>query len=132
MPYVVTHRQEHLDGWKPLSRVAVPTLDAARKAAAEPVLADMGRFGKSARSPLDLLEDCERLHELGGTIGPLPDGSVIDVEATTWVGLVMEARRREPSGYRIPVLPTVESTGGDPEAQQRILDAYNARQTVAA
>lgn len=85
MPYiVVVNRPGYLPEQDPY---AVATLDEARDTAAEEVLRSYeqdeseesfhGHYG-----PFNAL--AHALTEQGGTIGPLPDGYVIDVQAVTW------------------------------------------------
>lgn len=70
-------------------------------------------------------ELCGAVHDLseqrGGAIGPLPDGSYIDVSPTTWVEL---ARRGGISGSDLAVV-SHEAFEGDPAARARILAAFN-------
>lgn len=68
------------------------------------------RFYQQARS----------ITESGGTVGPLPDGTVIEVEPTTWKALTPDP------GWGFTV---ARAEAGDAKAQQAILDAYNARQS---
>jgi hypothetical protein len=64
-----------------------------------------------------IADEIDRMPEQGGTI-TLPDGTVIEVEQTMWADLIAEAAGA--SGV---------TEGMDAaETQQRILDAYNARQ----
>jgi hypothetical protein len=129
MPYIVTTkrtvptdlgRDEVADAGV-LSRRAVATLEEARALAYAKAL----RRGSLAQ----MSDDPRMFSEQGGTVGPLPDGTVIEVEQTTWVRLVMYIRRdASPTGGRDGLRP-VEASQGDAEAQREILDAYNARQT---
>lgn len=66
----------------PLSRRAVATLDEARTAAEDRVIDALGVLGTHAAS--DERFDARELPEQGGTIGPLPDGTVIEVERVTY------------------------------------------------
>jgi hypothetical protein len=120
-PYIVTTKR----GNPPfpnnavlLSRVAVATLGDARKRASG-VVAESALRG----APLTVLTRAAlTLPESGGTI-TLPDGPVIEVEATTWQVLwhVSDLDAEELAG----------ALGGIEACQQRILDAYNARQESA-
>jgi replication-associated recombination protein RarA len=56
-------------------------------------------------------------------VGPLPDGTVIEAEATTWSALAVKAI--EPT---LQAALIAAANGGDALAQQRICDAYDARQ----
>jgi hypothetical protein len=99
-PYIVTRKRpgSYFAGREPqaLSRRAVATLEEAR------TLLIRSEHGGSLSTAL--------LDTLPGTVGPLPDGTVIAVEQTNWTDLA------EPF--------TPESFFGE----QAILDAYNARQ----
>jgi hypothetical protein len=68
-------------------------------------------------------EEAQRIIEFGGTAGPLPDGTVIEVEAVTWQMLwyVSDLDAEELAG----------ALGGIEACRRRILDAYNARQESA-
>jgi hypothetical protein len=125
MPYIVTTRERHpsyVDSSAPfgrvLSRRAVATLDEAHDCAA------LVGLGAMANDPPDsrLLRQTImlRITEQGGTIGPLPDGTVIEVERATWADL-RRAVGREPSA--MPSNPKVRAT---------TIDAYNAAQAVTA
>src|SRR3954471_13996540 len=103
MPYIVTTKQEHLDGWKPLSRHAVATLFEAREEAAH-------RIEKITGGDPDYEEmytDAQGCSELGETFGPLQDGSVVEVEPASW--------RKLAGGPWAP----------DEGWQQRIIGAFN-------
>lgn len=111
------------------SRVAVATLEEAREWARDYVLGVnqwTGLRGSTLHPDarqvewLRLEREIRDLPESGGTI-TLPDGTVIKVEQTTWYALVAgwgEHWQREAD----------RATGGDTEAQQRILDAFNAQE----
>jgi hypothetical protein len=95
-PYIVTTKYPHdrpaLMGSIPRreSRRAVATLEEAHEHVSD-IIDAHGSGGRAWA-----------WHESGGTVGPLPDGTLIEVEAVKW---------------------------SDSEAQRRILDAYNARQS---
>lgn len=118
-PYIVTtKRQPH-----PLAfaneletRRAVATLDEARRL----VLRTIDRHGARQR---DRRAACG-LPGSGGTV-TLPDGTVIELKTTTWY--VLWKTWRNP-GLPSPILES--AVAGDPDAQQRILDAYNARRSA--
>lgn len=82
MPYIITTTHGERDmRWPRVTRRAVATLDEAREAARESVNAiDVGLFREC--------EQAELLPEHGGTIGPLPDGTVIEVEPATYEALI--------------------------------------------
>ena len=46
-----------------------------------------------------------RLPESGGKLDPLPDGSVIEVEATTWEALVLATPVKRRYAHGVPLLP---------------------------
>jgi hypothetical protein len=81
MPYVVTTKRRcepaaGTDDWPmllPVSRQTVATLEEARRIAGRACLGS---------TPLNLenIEQARTLPEPGGTVGPLPDGTVIEVE----------------------------------------------------
>ena len=113
MPYVITTYTGPLldpaganQEWD--SRRAVATLEEARSDA-RAIALDHGSIGGA--------QTAMRLHGAGGTIGPLPDGTVITVVRVcdTWCIGVAEDR-----GHRFP----------DPEnvTVQEGIDAYNARE----
>jgi hypothetical protein len=107
-PYVVTtkRRDEDQPGVtvsRVLSRRAVATLGEARGLAA---------LSCGISNP-EHLRAASRLPESGGTVGPLPDGTVIQVERVTWAELLPMDER--------PLLPHM--------TQRELLDAYNARQS---
>lgn len=113
MPYIITTKQEHLDGWKPLSRHAVVTLEERfvfdssewrRTGFDKPdgnechwhsaLLLSRKGHGKDETATVLFLYDgrisgghftsamrdrSPTLPEAGGTVGPLPDGTVIEV-----------------------------------------------------
>jgi len=74
MPYVITTRRESGrmtdNGWKyDDTRVAVATLEDARL-----------RIAEDHANYMPRLQTATRLSESGGTIGPLPDGTIIEVK----------------------------------------------------
>jgi hypothetical protein len=116
-PYIVTTKQEHLDGSKPLSRRAAPTLDEARAAVFEVVHGYRGSVGSDY---IGL-----RIAESGGTIGPLRDGTVIEVERASWQDTALAG------GLSFPATVGNRAEAGDGKARREILDAYNAQQAQA-
>jgi hypothetical protein len=109
-PYIVTtKRLDSSEGWADsglrASRLAVATLEEADARVREILVEHDERAGVAPSLP-----------EGGATLSPLPDGTVIEVERTTWQVLV------DASGLAVPI---------DPDAwleHHEILDAYNARQ----
>jgi hypothetical protein len=129
MPYIITttqpcvcteaddpndHRKDcpHWYGHDGVSRRAVATLDEAREAAFEAMatvprywLNDAVQVGDAIRAVLDQ----------GGTVGPLPDGTVIEVERVDW-GVIA-------GRDWLPKVPPISD-----RVTRKILDAYNAAQ----
>jgi hypothetical protein len=118
MPYIVTtkrpakvdHDEERAER-EHVSRRAVATLEEARDFI----------YSLCAETDVDderIADDIDRLPESGGTVGPLPDGTVIEVEQTTREALwdALDARAR------ILFVCLEETT------DEELLDAYNARQ----
>ena len=104
MPYIITTTQREITGsegaWRgsvlehEVSRTAVATLEDAREAALQgiedayrgqvPHIVDSAH-GLEAFHESDT--DAEELLESGGTVGPLPDGTVIEVRPASWMDL---------------------------------------------
>lgn len=131
MPYIIT-TSEPFDAavhvHRPaFTRRAVATLDEAREKAESAVWSAPG-YRSEGDFYLDVAR-CRELPESGGTVGPLPDGTVIEVEATTWRKLAIDAWPGVSLIADTMTLLLAEAELGYREAQQRILDAYNARQT---
>src|SRR3954471_6187708 len=121
MPYIVTTKQEHLDGWKPLSRHAVATLFEAREEAAH-------RIEKITGGDPDYEEmytDAQGCSELGETFGPLQGGSTVEVKRVGYFDLAdatdVPKEPRSTNDGRIVMRPASHVT----DAQ--IIDAFNAR-----
>jgi hypothetical protein len=81
MPYIITtHARLTQTMPGPTTRIAVATLDEAREAAYSAV--------EDREPPImvcfRLAGECHDMSESGGTIGPLPDGTVIEVKPCTW------------------------------------------------
>jgi hypothetical protein len=123
-PYIVTtkrqgRREAGWSGWTPwevLSRRAVATLDDARDEVERRWTATLPWAQEGIRGRIDL-----KITESGGTV-TLPDGTIIEVEATTWQWLAARTDlfdRQSVARY---------AGQGDTNVQRRILDAYNARQ----
>lgn len=109
MPYIVTTRRgnvHHSDPALGVSRRAVATLEEARHAAAQIAREHSGDTGDPRLPVLKALA----ISPLGGTIGPLPDGTVIDVASVTEFDLKVKA------------LVSPRAT------VQEACDAFNARQ----
>lgn len=95
MPYIIT-TSEPFDAEKHVhrpafSRRAVVTLDEAREATTAIIVDGPNRYGTDAQ----ILESYV-LPEQGGTIGPLPDGTVIEVGRVEWGDLTEYAVTRDP------------------------------------
>lgn len=71
-----------------------------------------------AQEYVDQIDYRYEVPESGGTIGPLPDGTVIEVEAVKWDALAGETGT-----------PLTAMDGGGTE---RIIDAYNEAQEAGA
>lgn len=102
-PYVITTH-----GPKGDSERAVATLEEARAAARVEVIEGKGTHVHSHRAI--------HLPESGGIIGPLPDGTEIQVTPYRWLDLAACANVHW------------EDT---PECRTRVLDGFNARERVA-
>lgn len=121
MPYIVTTRRpstlphgEHPHDYgypmTVVSRRAVATLEEARGVAMDVSLdADSPRCHRDAMG----------LPKSGGAVGPLPDGTMIEVEPVEWTELASDDRRSAKWAER-----------GLFGAQNRIIVAYNAAQTT--
>lgn len=116
MPYIVTTKRRYTDvedgverdRSEPLSRRAVATLEEARHAAYAPF---RERFYPN-EPYREASRAIEALGESGGTVGPLPDGTVIEVE---------QIRDYELAKAAGVALPSHLGT---------ILDAFNAQETA--
>ena len=114
MPFITTtkrpvdagHPEAPRDGW-PASRRAVATLEEV----ADRVDEQFADHSMSYRRVVLALP------EAGGTVGPLPDGTVIEVHRAPW------QRIWEWSGWSVPTI-------GPPDAREQveILAAWNARE----
>jgi hypothetical protein len=101
-----------------VSRRAVATLDEARDECERLWTATLPWAQEGTRGLVNL-----KVSESGGTVGPLPDGTIIEVEAVTWRTL---ATRAGISDYHVSADAAHD---GDVMAQRQILDAFNASQT---
>lgn len=84
-PFTGTHATTPPDEWHRVSRVAVATLDEQDTARA---LLNWRPGDTLTVRELQVIEGIERLPAEGGTVGPLPDGTVIEVARATWDDLV--------------------------------------------
>jgi hypothetical protein len=124
MPYVITTTAGTGDGYPCNTpsgfaeiRRAVATLDEALEYA-HSLVPDDEHFDHNNRHAA-----IDSLGNHGGTVGPLPDGTTIQVEKVGWLDLSRSARI--PDGWADHGEPT--------ELRQRsIIDAYNAAQEVSA
>lgn len=121
MPYIVTTTErgpvEPGIDWSNLtsvSRRAVATLEEAKQRATAPVFAHFRAHGPAQ----PLYNAIEALPEHGGTIGPLPDGTVIEVEPVPWEAVAKRA------GYP-PLNLAALSKRHRAEYQESILGTYN-------
>lgn len=121
MPYLVTTKEligpHPLDKWEIEKRHAVATLEEARRGLVDRLAWDDTIPDAAGDGPyyLDLREQALRLPEQGGTVGPLPDGSVIEVEEVTVAAMWCLA------GYEY----SAGSEAGD-WPLSKIIAAYNA------
>jgi hypothetical protein len=114
MPYVVSTKRLHAitaapgcDDYIATSCRAVATLEEARNAADEAVIAIFDTAVPHVRLPVarycqadewsrieyGFRDAVQALPESGGTVGPLPDGTVIQVERVAWAYLEDEMDR---------------------------------------
>jgi hypothetical protein len=115
MPYIVTAKRPCATEYGAqfsLSRRAVATLEEAQETAWDVACNHLGG------DPAPFVA----LPESGGTVGPLPNGTVIEVEQTTWAALAEAADE----DWWIALAEREDE--GNATARQTILDAYNARQ----
>jgi hypothetical protein len=118
MPYIVTTKRRGYMGLglvrspRVVSRRAVATLEEADSLVREILVEHGERAGVAPPLP-----------EGGATLSPLPDGTVIEVEQTTWaiLGGILDCNEN----VRLGLIKRAEA--GHRTAQQTILDAYNAR-----
>jgi hypothetical protein len=115
MPFIVTTNRGCDDAEcsprcrnRKLSRRAVATLEEARA-----VVATITEAARPDRA--DILNAIVALRESGGTVGPLPDGTVIEVEAVTGGALALRA------GFAIDAYGHCEASYAE------VIAAYNAR-----
>lgn len=128
MPYVITTKrgreQVLVENFGPahtyaeFSRRAVATLEEAREAIR--VVADVQRNFPTAKP---VYESARRLSKSGGTVGPFPDGTVIEVAPASYDDLITVGLE----------CPDSLGWGMMPSSTRRpaILRAFNAREAVA-
>jgi hypothetical protein len=112
MPYTIATRQ-HPTYNGTVTRRAVATLDEAREA-----IVAAGRIPPSGHVYPAALMAAESLPESGGRVGPLPDGTVIEVRFASWQQL----------GSLMGTAHAVIDNLLDDNAHGEIIDAYNAAQ----
>jgi hypothetical protein len=117
-PYIVTTKRRGYMGLglvrspRVVSRRAVATLEEARDFI----------YSLCAETDVDderIADDIDRLPESGGTVGPLPDGTVIEVEQTT-ADRLLDDLEKWGVGWR--------EEWNDADLCAAWSDAYNARQ----
>lgn len=107
MPYIVTtQRTSDERGVELLSRRAVATLEEAQDAAQQ-IVYDGPPIRVKTEWELICMVIAD-MPESGGSVGPLPDGTVIEVERVDW-----------------PRMATIAGYGGNPS---RLIAAFNSRQ----
>jgi len=99
MPYIIETRYSDCDfpgscGECDISRIAVATLDEARRITAREYREHVHRF---------MGFDTRWITESGGTIGPLPDGTVIEVRTAAWQDLAPWPQPTDPP-YRADII----------------------------
>lgn len=100
-----------------LTQFAVATLDDAREYVQE--ITEGGLPDESRQDITRLLLAARDLPDAGGTIGPLPDGTVIEVQRVTWEGMAFHTNMK-------PEFVRVLNHGGDVDAfHARMIDAFN-------
>jgi hypothetical protein len=119
MPYIITERWDGATHPKPGNNpVAVATLGEARAEARTFINTVADR--SPGRWMYEMRQECQQMPESGGVIGPLPDGTVIEVRPITLYGLAENAGWR---GWRLTRV-TARPDLVDPS---EIIDAYNAQ-----
>lgn len=117
MPYILTTRVDPYRDGGPLAvhtRRAVATVDEARAIIRDHVVSAGVPHGTTA----------DPITNSGGTIGPLPDGTMIEVKRTTWRYLA-ELGHLTPARIRYVTDPRY---GDGSSYAAEIVDAYNAAQ----
>jgi hypothetical protein len=104
MPYIITTLNTTIHG-EPMedqavadvdgaTRTAVATLDEARIEARIVVATERAIDGASEQIISRAMQTADTLPESGGTIGPLPDGTVIEVREMTYEDIDRSRRSR--------------------------------------
>lgn len=110
---MVTRMMQHPDAGLAVSRCAVATLEEAHETAREACLYAPGSVETIAQA----IREAFALPESGGKVGPLPDGTVIEVERVEW------------SVLRLAIgMARIGELQKTPEGAAEILAAYNARE----
>ena len=127
MPYIITtstpptgtpRERTAYTMWGTVTRTAVATLDEARMAVAS--IYD-GFTYTDVETAMDNCWEAENLPEAGKTIGPLPDGTVIEVARADW----MDFERMVVPGPVAAAVPI--TTFDDDDYRDALIRAYNAR-----
>lgn len=123
MPYIITPCPRGCRAEDMEHRTAVATLDDARQASWQIVEDQSLSSGPSYGSEDEAMATFRAAHKMsehGGTIGPLPDGYVIDVQCVTWTELAALAEPDAPSAQYSQAVTNDE-----------ILTTFNARSQPA-
>lgn len=119
VPYIITTTQPMpIDGTPGdgSTRRAVATLEEAQETAHV-----RAQSGGVSLVPAAVVLAIAGLPESGGTIGPLLDGTVIEVERVTWYRVARGGNVHTPN-------PTaLRADRGDESTQHKIIDAFNVR-----
>lgn len=113
MPYVITTIRDERGVTYASDPVAVATLEEARENIA-PMLEEAFPYG-----PCGNAKAIRELSESGGTVGPLPDGRIIEVSRVGWIDFEMMARRGDTG------LPPIEIFDRD-DYRADLIAAFNA------
>lgn len=125
MPFIVTTMlRGGRDGFQAnhevVSRRAVATLDEARSACVDALPEDIGL----PREVAMLAAQIRGLAASGGKVGPLPDGTVIEVRSHAWYEIATQAGIVEAG-----LLGAYAERDPEGPSAQKILAAFNARET---
>lgn len=114
MPYIVTAVKDPAPDVIPpsVARRAVATLEGRE--------VWNSLYGVEIPNREQVVKQIAALPESGGTVGPLPDGTVIKVFVAGWIWLSREAGEPFRSGLQ-----------RSPKWRTEIVDAYNARESAA-
>jgi hypothetical protein len=118
MPYIITTKRPNecpsrvgfADDMRVTGRRAVATLEEARDGSIDIVR----HAGPPVGEYFEAEKIANRLPESGGTVGPLPDGTLIEVERKTWKSLAEQVWEHGRDHYW-------------PSEEAEIIDAYNAQ-----